>query len=538
MPDNRSTYPNFYEELYPLDRSISFISPHINHQSVIYDPETGARKCPIVPKFTDKDRVKTVKDIFEYGLKASDTGTNVCFGKRPSFSSPVSWLTYAEVDKRVKAIGSSLSRLRTLENDREKFVGIYGPNSPEWVITQYACASYSFVIVPLYPTLGDEAVQHILTQTNMKCILCASGNEAIYLMDKFKSSLETFIIISNDSKFEEFKSKYGSKVSVYLFEEFMKKGMNEPLPKKTPLPTDLYMIAYTSGSTGLPKGVLVSHGEVAYCTISLLETSEFKLVSSNAVHFSYLPLPHSMEQIALSAHIMMGGSAGFLTQTVDNLIDDAQVLRPTSLVMVPRVLSRLYTKYQQALGDSMVKQRLYNHIVKRKLAEQKRGKFYHKSIVDTMLFGKLRKKLGGRVCCIVTGGAPISLELEKFAHALFGMVFQGYGSTESLACITLSRVGEYRLGTVGGIGYGMKVKLVDVPELGLIVSRDRRGEICCKGKHCTKGYYKDPVKTAELIDNDGWLHTGDIGEWMPVSLKILSDIHLSVYLFINITQCY
>ncbi|CAH8295949.1 unnamed protein product [Schistosoma turkestanicum] len=437
MPDNRSTYPNFYEELYPLDRSISFISPHINHQSVIYDPETGARKCPIVPKFTDKDRVKTVKDIFEYGLKASDTGTNVCFGKRPSFSSPVSWLTYAEVDKRVKAIGSSLSRLRTLENDREKFVGIYGPNSPE-----------------------------------------------------------------------------------------------------TPLPTDLYMIAYTSGSTGLPKGVLVSHGEVAYCTISLLETSEFKLVSSNAVHFSYLPLPHSMEQIALSAHIMMGGSAGFLTQTVDNLIDDAQVLRPTSLVMVPRVLSRLYTKYQQALGDSMVKQRLYNHIVKRKLAEQKRGKFYHKSIVDTMLFGKLRKKLGGRVCCIVTGGAPISLELEKFAHALFGMVFQGYGSTESLACITLSRVGEYRLGTVGGIGYGMKVKLVDVPELGLIVSRDRRGEICCKGKHCTKGYYKDPVKTAELIDNDGWLHTGDIGEWMPVSLKILSDIHLSVYLFINITQCY
>ncbi|CAH8681943.1 unnamed protein product [Schistosoma rodhaini] len=523
MPDIRSTYPNAYRKYFPIDHSRSFISVHLNQQSIISDPKTGARRSPIVKKFTDESRVQTVKDIFEYGL--SNSRSNRCLGKRPSFNDPYSWLTYSEVDERIRAIGSALSEVVEFRHNSENVIGIYAPNSPEWVIMQHACAAYSYTIVPLYPTLGDEAMQHILSQTKMNCVLCASGREALHLMDKFESSLEILIIISNDSKFEEVKSRYSPKISIYLFEELMKLGMNKLLPKKNPLPTDVYMISYTSGSTGLPKGVLISHKEVTRTAISLHESIEFKIVNSNSVHLSYLPLPHIMEQIALLSHILMGASSGFLTESIDRLLDDIQILRPTSLVVVPRVLSRLYTKYQDALGDSAMKKRLYNYIVKKKLAEQKRGKFYHRSVLDTMLFGKLRKKFGGRVCCLVTGSAPLSPELSKFAHAAFGQIFEGYGTTETMGSITLTSVGEYRLGTVGGVLYGVELKLVDVPDLDLVVSRDGRGEICARGDQCCKGYFKDPVKTAELIDSDGWIHTGDIGEWTEEgSLKIVDRV--------------
>ncbi|CAH8666024.1 unnamed protein product [Schistosoma margrebowiei] len=523
MPDKRSTYPNSYEKYSPLDRSRSFISVHLNQQSIISDPKTGARKSPISQKFTDESRVQTIKDIFEYGL--NNSRSNRCLGKRPSFNDPYSWLTYDEVDERIRAIGSALSEIVKLKHDCENFVGIYAPNSPEWVIMQHACAAYSYTIVPLYPTLGDEALQHILSQTKMNCVLCASGREALHLMDKFESSLEILIIIANDSKFEEVKSRYSSKVSIYLFEELMKLGLNKLLPKKNPLPTDLYMISYTSGSTGLPKGVLIRHKEVTCAVIGLHESSEFKIVNSNSVHLSYLPLPHIMEQVAMSSHILMGACSGFLTESIDGLLDDAYLLRPTSLVVVPRVLSRMYTKYQSALGDSVVKKKLYNYIVNKKLAEQKRGKFNHRSFVDTLLFGKLRKKFGGRVCCVVSGSAPLSPELSKFAHAVFNVVFEGYGTTETMGGVTLSPVGEYRLGTVGGVVYGVELKLVDVPDLGLVALRDGRGEICARGDQCSKGYFKDPVKTAELIDSDGWVHTGDIGEWTEEgSLKIVDRV--------------
>ncbi|CAH8676677.1 unnamed protein product [Schistosoma haematobium] len=523
MPDKRSTYPNSYEKYFPLDRSRSFISVHLNQQSIISDPKTGARKSPISQKFTDESRVQTVKDLFEYGL--NNSRSNRCLGKRPSFNDPYSWLTYDEVDERIRAIGSALSEIVKLKHDCENFVGIYAPNSPEWVIMQHACAAYSYTIVPLYPTLGDEALQHILSQTKMNCVLCASGREALHLMDKFESSLEILIIIANDSKFEEVKSRYSSKVSIYLFEELMKLGLNKLLPKKNPLPTDLYMISYTSGSTGLPKGVLIRHKEIACAVIGLHESSEFKIVNSNSVHLSYLPLPHIMEQVAMSSHILMGACSGFLTESIDGLLDDAHLLRPTSLVVVPRVLSRMYTKYQSALGDSVAKKQLYNYIVKKKLAEQKRGKFHHRSVVDTMLFGKLRKKFGGRVCCIISGSAPLSPELSKFAHAVFNLVFEGYGTTETMGGVTLSPIGEYRLGTVGGVVYGVELKLVDVPDLDLVALRDGRGEICARGDQCSKGYFKDPVKTAELIDSDGWIHTGDIGEWTEEgSLKIVDRV--------------
>ncbi|CAH8670333.1 unnamed protein product [Schistosoma rodhaini] len=251
----------------------------------------------------------------------------------------------------------------------------------------------------------------------------------------------------------------------------------------------------------------------------------YHLIKSNSSHLSYIPLAHMMEQVISSYYIMMGARLGFLTDSIENLMVDAQALKPGVITAVPRVLSNIYTKYQKSLDDSKIKRQLYNRIVKIKMAEQKRGKFYHRSILDTLCFRKLRKLLGGRVYCVVSGGAPLPTEISKFVHAAFGLLAEGYGSTETMGSIAITLVGEYRLGTVGSVAHGIEVKLVDVKDLGLDALRDQRGEICVKGKRCTKGYYKEPEKSAELIDSEGWLHTGDIGEWtLEGSLKIVDRL--------------
>ncbi|VDP80083.1 unnamed protein product [Schistosoma mattheei] len=216
----------------------------------------------------------------------------------------------------------------------------------------------------------------------------------------------------------------------------------------------------------------------------------------------------------------MGACSGFLTESIDGLLDDAHLLRPTSLVVVPRVLSpwrtcnvevtdtpggvRTQITQSEIFGLRVTVSRLTStrcfctlgylfptaNLAKLKLFTVGKlvssnrlfpfdpsGKFHHRSVVDTMLFGKLRKKFGGRVCCIISGSAPLSPELSKFAHAVFNLVFEGYGTTETMGGVTLSPIGEYRLGTVGGVVYGVELKLVDVPDLDLVALRDGRGEV-------------------------------------------------------------
>ncbi|TNN08113.1 Long-chain-fatty-acid--CoA ligase 1 isoform 2 [Schistosoma japonicum] len=293
--ENRSSFPRAYVKQFKEELPDYLISKHLNRQSIICDPVSGARKSPMVTKFADKIPVKTMKDVFENGLNISTFYP--CLGKRNSVNEPYFWLTYYEVDRRIQFIGSALLKIVRYKPNSENFVGIYGINSPEWIIMQHACAAYGYTVVPLYATLGDDAMQHVLSQTNMECILCASGTEALHLMDEFESSLKYLIIISNDVKVEEVKSRHSSRVSIYLFEDFMKLGMKEPLPKKVPLPTDLYMICYTSGSTGLPKGVLINHEQIVDSVFSLIESTENKLFNAKSSHLSYLPLAHIMEQI-------------------------------------------------------------------------------------------------------------------------------------------------------------------------------------------------------------------------------------------------
>ncbi|VDQ03670.1 unnamed protein product [Trichobilharzia regenti] len=205
----------------------------------------------------------------------------------------------------------------------------------------------------------------------------------------------------------------------------------------------------------LPKGVMIEHGQMVDAVLSVIETVDGK-----------------------SVVILEGAKMGFLTNTIEGLMADCADLKPTMLGAVPRVLTRIYSKYQKALSGSALKTRLYDHVLKRKLAEQKQGKFNHRSLLDTLCFKKLRQALGGQVCGIVTGGAPLLPEIMSFMRVVFnGIGIESYGCTETTGVATISVVGEYRTGILGCIAYGVEVKLIDVPDLGLVAQRDNRGEV-------------------------------------------------------------
>ncbi|KAF7483062.1 Hypothetical predicted protein [Marmota monax] len=239
------------------------------------------------------------------------------------------------------------------------------------------------------------------------------------------------------------------------------------------------------------------------------------------VHFSYLPLAHMFERMVQSVVYCHGGRVGFFQGDIRLLSDDMKALRPTIFPVVPRLLNRMYDKiFSQA--DTPLKRWLLEFAARRKQAEVRSGIIRNNSIWDELFFNKIQASLGGRVRMIVTGAAPASPTVLGFLRAALGcQVYEGYGQTECTAGCTFTTPGDWTSGHVGAPLPCNHIKLVDVEELNYWTYKGE-GEICVRGPNVFKGYLKDQDRTKEALDSDGWLHTGDIGKWLPEgTLKII-----------------
>jgi len=300
-------------------------------------------------------------------------------------------------------------------------------------------------------------------------------------------------------------------------------GQNNPVEVVPPDPEDVATICYTSGTTGNPKGVILTHrnfvSELAGVTLHGIQ------VQPTDVHISYLPLAHAFERMIMIAILTAGGCAGFFRGNILNLFDDIQVLKPTLFPSVPRLFNKLHDKVIQTVKEGGgFKETLFNKAYDTKIKALETG-YINDTIWDTVVFGKVAEKLGGRVRLMITGSAPISKDVLKFLRIAFScLVYEGYGQTETCAGATLTLNSDLIPGHVGVPLPCIEIKLVDVPDMNYYATDEPnpRGEVCFRGPCCTKGYYKNEEKTKELIDEYGWLHSGDVGEILPDgSLKII-----------------
>ncbi|KAJ3683080.1 hypothetical protein LUZ60_013307 [Juncus effusus] len=437
------------------------------------------------------------------------------------------WLTYKEVYDISLKIGESI---RSRGIHKEGKCGIYGANCPEWIITMEACNAHGVYCVPLYDSLGSGAIQFIINHAELHIVFAEEKKitEVIKTLPhttKFLKTIVSFGKITEEQRQEVNKHQ----LSIYSWEEFITLGESEKYELPVLKRSDLSTIMYTSGTTGDPKGVMISN-ESLITIISgmdgVLQTINQELTDKD-VYLSYLPLAHTFDRIFEEWFISHGASIGFWQGDVKLLTEDIGALKPTIFCAVPRVLDRIYSGLRiRVASGGFLKKALFNFGFKHKLECINKGAKQDKAatICDKFVFSKVKQGLGGKVRFIVSGAAPLATHVEEFLRVVScAYVLQGYGLTETCAGSFISIPDEIKmLGTVGPPLQNIEVRLESVPEMEYnALGNPPRGEICIRGKTLFSGYYKRDDLQAEVLI-DGWFHTGDIGEWQPDgSMKII-----------------
>ncbi|KAF8938292.1 hypothetical protein BGZ58_001220 [Dissophora ornata] len=439
------------------------------------------------------------------------------------------WETYTEVSDRITRFGSGLIKIHQdahgLASIAQKFpVGLWAINRPEWTIASEACSAYNLVSVGLYDTLGPEAVVYGVNHSECSIVVTSVDHVASMLNDAAEMpGLKVIVCMDNlesanpgpgravaGSILRTYAQDKG--VLLYDWSEVEAVGTHFGRKHTPPAPTDTYTICYTSGTTGLPKGAVLTHGNM----VSVLAGTDVTTpMHSDDSVISFLPLPHVFGRLMELFIFAAGGKIGYSTGDPLLLLEDIAHLKPTIFPCVPRLLNRIYSKiYAATAGAPGLTGALARTAFSTKLANLKDGKGFTHPFWDRLIFSKVKQALGGNVRMVLTASAPISAEVLGFTRVAFCCeVVEAYGQTEGSGAATNTSVGETEAGHVGSPNPCCEIKLVDVPELNYFASDKPypRGEVCVRGPSIIQGYLKDEAKTKEAIDEEGWMHSGDIG---------------------------
>lgn len=465
-----------------------------------------------------REIVKTISEDKEMVTKDDDGNEKKEMKKWIYYQlSEYKWISYEEVFERVQALGNGLvSKDIGLIPKKVQF-GIFCNTCPQWFLVAHGCFVHSIPVVTVYANLGEEGLVHAIHEGELTHLFCNA--ELLPLIKKVLPECPTLkcVIFVDKPSSGAIENLQSAKIKCVSYDELLKIGKQnptEPLPAKS---DDIAFIMYTSGTTDLPKGVMMTHANMIGAAGGASRVVE---AQKNDLYIAYLPLAHVLELIVENFMLYAGVPIGYAnTKTlIDSAVRDCKgdlnELRPTLMAGVPAVWERIrrgaMTKIEHS---SIVVRTLFNVAYKYKSFMLRSGSTT--PIVDAIVFSKFRAQVGGNVRAILSGGAPISKESHQFLRACFSCpVVQGYGLTECCGLATLQDLKDPGYDKVGPPVPCTEIKLLDVPEMKYF-STDKpfqRGEIVLRGPNVTLGYFKNEKKTNEDFKN-GWFYTGDIGQW-------------------------
>uniref|UniRef100_A0A8C1IXF4 long-chain-fatty-acid--CoA ligase n=2 Tax=Cyprinus carpio TaxID=7962 RepID=A0A8C1IXF4_CYPCA len=408
------------------------------------------------------------------------------------------WLSYEDTFHLSQRFGSGLASLgqKPLCN-----IAIFCETRAEWIIAAQACFMYNFPLVTLYSTLGGAAIAHGLNETEVTHIITSKDLLQSRLKVKTRRRLKHIILV--DKKPTSWPDLPRG-IMVHNMAAVQELGSKpENCKPQIPVPSDIAVIMYTSGSTGIPKGVMISHSNIIAGITGMAE--RIPNLNENDTYIGYLPLAHVLE---LSAELVSHLHHNYTS-----------VLRPTLMAAVPEIMDRIYKNVMTKVEEmSSVQKTLFVLAYNYKMEQLSKG--YSTPLCDRLVFRKVRSLLGGNTRMLLSGGAPLSAATQRFMNICFCCpVGQGYGLTETCGAGTISEFSDYSTGRVGAPLVCSEFMLKDWEEGGYF-STDKpnpRGEILIGGPNVTMGYYKNEQKNREdfFVDANGqrWFCTGDIGEF-------------------------
>lgn len=447
--------------------------------------------------------LETLVDIFQHAVR--DYASRQLFGTKRSGA--WSWTTYEEFGRAVDRARSGLAALGLTRGDS---LAMISNNRVEWAVLAYACYGLGIVFVPMYEAQSVDEWRFIVADCEAKVLVVAGGATLEKARGLFGAAplLGRIVSIASEGDPNGVRDE-----RTITYAQLLEGPRAAPWIK--PAPDDLATLIYTSGTTGSPKGVMLTHRNIASNVNAIHKVLR---LAQDDRSLAFLPWAHVFGQTAELHHLLSAGASMALSEGPDKILDNLAEVRPTILFSVPRIFNRLYTAVRQQLsGKPKAVQKLVATAL-RVAAKRREGRNLGLSdralllLADKLVFQKVRARLGGRLRYASSGGAALSREVAEFVDAFGIVVYEGYGLTETSPVVATNYPGARKIGTVGPVIPGVRVVIDPGPaQAANGASTPVEGEIVVYGPNVMKGYYKRPDETAAAFTTDGGFRTGDIG---------------------------